>query len=190
MTEAEWSVCESPSVMLKAIESYERLRKLRLVACACYRHANLSSPHNSDLRAIESIERYIDGVDSLNELIRHIRNARDVAACFRCLSPSVQILAQIMETVIEGVLDRDAERKYQCQAVLDVFAYRFYQPPLRPEAIAPLAERIYAGEWKLMPILGEWLQENGYWSEGEHCLDPKIQHVKGCWVVDWVTGRE
>ena len=25
--------------------------------------------------------------------------------------------------------------------------------------------------------------------EGEHCLDPNIQHVKGCWVVDWVLGK-
>ena len=41
-----------------------------------------------------------------------------------------------------------------------------------------------------MPLLGEWLQEHGYWSEGEHCLDPNNHHVKGCWVVDWVTGRE
>jgi len=40
-----------------------------------------------------------------------------------------------------------------------------------------------------MPILGEWLQEHSYWSEGEHCLDPSIHHVKGCWVVDWVTGQ-
>jgi hypothetical protein len=60
----------------------------------------------------------------------------------------------------------------------------------RPEAIAPLAEQIYAGAWEQMPILGEWLQEHGYWSEGEHCLDPSNQHVKGCWVVDWVMGRE
>jgi hypothetical protein len=65
--------------------------------------------------------------------------------------------------------------------------FRPLQP--RPEAIAPLAEQIYAGAWDMIPILGEWLQEHGYWSEGEHCLDPNIKHVKGCWVVDWVTGR-
>jgi hypothetical protein len=63
-------------------------------------------------------------------------------------------------------------------------------PPRRPDAIAPLAEEVYAGRWELMPLLGEWLQEHGFWTEGEHCLDPSIRHVKGCWVVDWVTGRE
>jgi hypothetical protein len=62
--------------------------------------------------------------------------------------------------------------------------------PSRPEAIAPLAEEIYAGGWDRMPLLGEWLQEHGHWTEGEHCLDPSAQHVKGCCVVDWVMGRE
>jgi hypothetical protein len=71
-----------------------------------------------------------------------------------------------------------------------IFGNPFRPLPPRPEAITPLAERIYAGEWELMPLLGEWLQEHGCWSEGEHCLDPKNHHVKGCWVVDWVTGRE
>src|SRR5260370_19437957 len=71
-----------------------------------------------------------------------------------------------------------------------VFGNPFRALPPRPEAIAPLAEQIYAGQWDLMPLLGEWLQEHGYWSEGEHCLDPNNHHVKGCWVVDWVTGRE
>jgi hypothetical protein len=82
------------------------------------------------------------------------------------------------------------EERIQCKTLRDIFGNPFRPLPPRPEAIAPLAERIYAGEWALMPLLGQWLQENGYWSEGEHCLDPKNQHVKGCWVVDWVTGRE
>ncbi len=82
------------------------------------------------------------------------------------------------------------ERQCQCTVLRDIFGNPFRPLPPRPEAIAPLAEQIYAGEWDKMPLLGEWLQEHGYRSEGEHCLDPNIKHVKGCWVVDWVTGRE
>jgi hypothetical protein len=74
--------------------------------------------------------------------------------------------------------------------VREILGYPFRPLPPPPEAIAPLAKQIYAGAWDQMPILGEWLQEHGHWSEGEHCLDPNIQHVKGCWVVDWVTGRD
>ncbi len=82
------------------------------------------------------------------------------------------------------------ERAAQCHLLRDIFGNPFRPLPPRPEAIAPLAEQIYTGAWDKMPLLGEWLQEHGYWSEGEHCLDPNIHHVKGCWVVDWVTGRE
>src|SRR5207249_612391 len=83
-----------------------------------------------------------------------------------------------------------AERAIHCNLLRDIFGNPFRPLPPRPEAIAPLAEQIYAGAWDQMPLLGEWLQEHGYWSEGEHCLDPKNHHVKGCWVLDWVPGRE
>ena len=87
-------------------------------------------------------------------------------------------------------LFKDTEVTEIHKLIRDIFGNPFRPLPPHPEAIAPLAERIYAGEWKLMPLLGEWLQEHGYWGEGEHCLDPNNHHVKGCWVVDWVTGRE
>ena len=83
-----------------------------------------------------------------------------------------------------------SQKRAQCMLLRDIFGNPFRALPPRPEAIAPLAEQVYAGAWEKMPLLGEWLQEHGCWSEGEHCLDPKIQHVKGCWVVDWVTGRQ
>jgi hypothetical protein len=78
----------------------------------------------------------------------------------------------------------------RCDLLRDLFGSLFRPLRPRPEAIAPLAEEVYAGRWELLPLLGEWLQEHGFWTEGEHCLDPNIKHVKGCWVVDWVTGRD
>jgi hypothetical protein len=83
------------------------------------------------------------------------------------------------------------EENEQASLRRDIFGpLPFRTLPPRPETIALLAEEIYAGRRELMPLLGEWLQEHGFWTEGEHCLDPNIKHVKGCWVVDWVTGRE
>jgi len=82
------------------------------------------------------------------------------------------------------------ELEQQSTLVRDIFGNPFRPLPSPPGVITPMAEQIYLGEWNLMPLLGEWLQEHGYWCEGEHGLDPKVHHVKGCWVVDWVTGRE
>jgi hypothetical protein len=72
----------------------------------------------------------------------------------------------------------------------DIFGNPFRSLPPRPASIAPLAEDIYAGAWDRMPLLGEWLQEHGCWTEGEHCLDSRVRHVKGCYVLEWVTGWE
>jgi hypothetical protein len=102
-------------------------------------------------------------------------------------------LWNVSRTAAEAVAqvgDWEVELSAQADLLREVVGNPFRSLPRPPEAVAPLAERIYGGEWGLMPILGEWLQEHGYWIEGEHCLDPSIQHVKGCWVVDWVTGRE
>jgi len=41
----------------------------------------------------------------------------------------------------------------------------------------------------VLVCLGSVTVGDGYWSEGEHCIDHKNQHVKGCWVVDWVMGK-
>jgi hypothetical protein len=83
-----------------------------------------------------------------------------------------------------------AEAQAQAVILRDIAGNPFRPLSPHPEAIPPLAEQIYAGAWDKMPLLGAWLQEHGYQQEAEHCLDPSIQHVKGCWVVDWLTGRE
>jgi hypothetical protein len=82
------------------------------------------------------------------------------------------------------------QRAVQCALLRDIIGNPYRRLPPRPAAIGPLAEEIYAGAWKRILLLGEWLQEHGFWQEGEHCLDPSLTHVKGCWVVDWVTGRQ
>jgi hypothetical protein len=97
------------------------------------------------------------------------------------VNPRTHKLVEVRRTARHGLYVR---------VLRDIFGNPFRPLPPRPEAIAPLAEQIYAGAWDKMPLLGEWLQEHGYQSEGEHCLDPNIHHVKGCWIVDWVTGRE
>jgi len=134
-------------------------------------------------------------------LVQHLADLPKAIANFRCSESGPnerQAAKEFIGAVLLNFCVRPAANSTENRIISDsrirllheFFGNPFHPLPPGPETITPLAERIYAGEWNLMPLLGEWLQEHGYWSQGEHCLDPKVHHVKGCWVVDWVTGRE
>src|SRR5262249_4592729 len=207
MTEAEWLTCADPAPMLEFLRDKASDRKLRLFAIACHRHASfvLSGEEAVD-RVLETVEQYVEGKVTLEEL-QDIFDPGDLpptgGSCRLAYPPPfpIDITAQLAReaaadtaaraTTYHAALQaKNAARAVESDFLRDIFGNPFRPLPPRPEAIAPLAEQIYVGAWDKMPLLGEWLQEHGYWSEGEHCLDPNIKHVKGCWVVDWVTGRE
>ena len=201
MTKAEWLGCADPTPMLEFLSHKGSARKLRLLTAAVARGMDML-----DLAA--TCEQVAEGRITPRSLrlrcstVLSPRTPRPVG------QPTPQLVGPPMpnhrQTMVIAALRelpeaaaKDAVRlasstipKEIADAIRDLFGNPFRTLPSRPEAIAPLAEQIYAGQWELMPLLGEWLQEHGYWSEGEHCLDPNSQHVKGCWVVDWVTGRE
>ncbi|MBP3956589.1 hypothetical protein J8F10_15045 [Gemmata sp. G18] len=73
--------------------------------------------------------------------------------------------------------------------------------PFRPVAVEsswltsdvrPLAEGIYQDRaFDRMPILADALQDAGCDNDDilNHCRQPG-EHVRGCWVVDMLTGRK
>jgi hypothetical protein len=214
MTEAEWLACTDPRPMLYFLRGKASDRKVRLLAVACCRRVWPTFTDERSRTAIDVAERFADGNAIFSELDRACTDAGVAASeadwddsreaawatgfglLLDNLTPIVEFgIVRVLESTalvkcqVDGIGMRD-ELEQQSTLARDIFDNPFHPLPPRPKAITPLAERIYAGEWNLMPLLGEWLQEHGYWSQGEHCLDPKLHHVKGCWVVDWVTGRE
>jgi hypothetical protein len=181
-------------------------RKLRLFAVACCRRHWDWLLDARSRKVVEVGEHYADGQATSDELAEAWDGAYQAAQTLEQAPARAAVLTALQRMYTPGYNHsaRHAalaagpvggmawieERRLQSADVRDIFGNPFHPLPPRPEAIAALAEQMYAGAWDKMPLLGEWLQENGYWSEGEHCLDPKNQHVKGCWVVDWVTGRE
>jgi hypothetical protein len=67
-TEAEWIACKYSYDMLEWLNRKVSDRKLRLFACACCRMAwdLLADEHSRE--AVETTERYADGIASVDEL--------------------------------------------------------------------------------------------------------------------------
>jgi hypothetical protein len=60
-------------------------------------------------------------------------------------------------------------------------------------AVAKLAQVIYADrDFDKLPMLADALMEAGCEHQGimEHCTTPNLRHVRGCWVLDLLLGKE
>jgi hypothetical protein len=88
------------------------------------------------------------------------------------------------------------ERAAQAALVRDIFN------PFRPVVLDPawltsdviaLARGIYTDRtFSAMPILADALQDAGCTDEDvlAHCRDTALSHVRGCWVVDRILGKQ
>jgi hypothetical protein len=91
-----------------------------------------------------------------------------------------------------------AERQAQADLLRDVFR-PFAAPSVGPAwlaynggAVAPLARAVYEeGRWQDLPVLADALEEAGCSDEAilGHLRGPG-PHVRGCWVVDAILGRQ
>jgi hypothetical protein len=84
----------------------------------------------------------------------------------------------------------------QSALLRDIFGNPFrpvaFDPAWRTSTAVALAEQMYdSRDFGAMPILADALQDAGCDSEDilNHCRAPG-DHVRGCWVVDLVLGKE
>jgi hypothetical protein len=90
----------------------------------------------------------------------------------------------------------EAERQRGSMAK-DIFGNPFrpviFSPAWRTDTALSLARQMYESrEFSAMPILADALQDAGCDNEDilTHCRDDNAAHVRGCWVVDLVSGKE
>lgn len=88
-------------------------------------------------------------------------------------------------------------KRAHCQFLRDIFGNPFrpitFSPEWRTDTAFTLARQMYdAREFSAMPILADALQDAGCDSDDilNHCRDVNQVHVRGCWVVDLVLGKE
>src|SRR5262249_39746048 len=93
----------------------------------------------------------------------------------------------------------DGLRTRLCEIIRDIFGNPFRPSTLNPTVLTcnggtvpKLAQAIYDGRtFDQLPILADALEEAGCINPDilAHCRQPGV-HVRGCWVVDLLLGKE
>ena len=208
MTEEQWLACDDFVPLLRAAGPRLTGRKLRLCVCGDKRHSGL--PYPWLLPAIELAERVADDLATDRE------RAEGAAAVLEW-EPQEEQEREEQERAAR-ILLADAGffarlptafqyRPYQpdnvgtpepglCDRFRDVFGNPFrpvtFDPSWLTSDVAALARGMYETcDFSPMPILADALQDAGCDSEDVlgHCRGPG-PHVRGCWVVDLVLGKE
>lgn len=91
----------------------------------------------------------------------------------------------------------DRERAAQCDLLRDILGNPFrpgnFSRQWSTDTVLALARTVYESrDFSAMPILADALQDAGCTDEEvlNHCRDTTQVHVRGCWVVDLVLGKD
>jgi hypothetical protein len=212
MTEQEWLACTDPGVLIRFLLLGGGLsgRKYRLLACYCCRDHLHEFRDDRTIRAIETAERDADGLASHEERQAAREQARQAVSRWEAEGvPEAGLFAQLALEALDPLRaaypDRWGAHRWvgfiapgprQCSRVRDMFGNPFRPVTADPAWLTPtvvaLARGIYADRaFDRLPILADALQDAG-------CEDPEVlahcrsdgPHVRGCWVVDLVLGKE
>jgi hypothetical protein len=214
MTEEEWKTCDQPLAMLDC----ERMdgasqRKLRLFAVSCCRRVwrHLTDPLSRE--AVERAEEYADGKIGEKELgiastaawEAHLKQhdaayyASQAATWVAGSSAGFAATGSLEDAISATICDADDpedDKVFHAMVLRDIFGV-----PWRPVKVEPhwltstvldLASLIYQERaFDRMPVLADALMDAGCDDEEllSHCRSEQL-HVRGCWVVDLLLGKE
>lgn len=195
MDEQTWLESENPEAMLEVIREGASDRKLRLFGCAYdRRYARSWYPHapnerRSLYRAIRRAEEVADGI-RLAERLAVSGHPRS----WSILTADALVMAEA--TCIAANHDEGGDL-YAAQLLRDLFGNPFQPREFDPAGwdsnVLALARTIYEDRlFDRLPILADALMDAGCPYNHPmigHCHD-KGPHVRGCWVIDTVLGRE
>jgi hypothetical protein len=205
MTETEWFSASDPHQMLVFLRDRVSDRKLRLFAVACSRRI-WSFIDDLGRAAVEAAEKFTDGELGPDELraARLACKGTGSQASWYAAATNPEVAARnAARSAQAGVASNPTlgteagELLAQAGLVRDIFGPQsFRQITVDPIWLTPgvvqLAGTIYDNRaFDRMPELADALHDAGCGNEEilRHCglLGP---HVRGCWVVDFVLGKE
>jgi hypothetical protein len=204
MTEAEWLACEYPRLMLEFLGDGSSPRKLRLFAAAACRSLWDQLPGENSRKAVLVAEQFADGLVSKRDLTRAGSGARHSPgipsrAARNCAYADDWIAALwTSDVVVAG--GRSASEL--AVLVRDVFANPFGPVALDlacvTSTVASLAQSAYGD--RILPsgeldpvrlsILADALEDAGCDGATLSHLRSAGPHVRGCWALDLILGKE
>jgi hypothetical protein len=220
MTATEWDGGTSAAALLRALERKRKLlpslRKLQLFAAACLKCQPELLGYAWARPILDFAERVAD--DPLPDAEYRDRRAELFAAVpavpggWGLSGASVRLWRSRLETLFDmyegrpGILHHRAAANLADAAKQSRFTVALLREvvgnPYRPVALDPawltsdvraLATGIHADRaFDRMPILADALQDAGCADEYvlRHCRDARQMHIRGCWVVDLLLGKD
>jgi hypothetical protein len=203
--------------MLRLLKGKASDRKLRLFGCACVRRVWHLLTDERDRQAVDVAERYADRLATRKELRACRSMAFNSASRSGALAAWHITREATWDAAWQGALfssnifdpdgvtfvtfsNRIGEGYHQCLLLRCVFGNPFCQSAVLDPAwlvwgngtVSQLAQAIYDDRaFDRMPILADALEEAGC-ADADilgHCRGPD-PHVRGCWVIDLLLGKE
>ncbi len=211
-TEAEWLASDNWEALVDGRGAQFTQRKLRLFVCACCRAAWHLLEHPGSRAAVEIAEQFADGAVTDTERRAAIRGASKTIDSAGPVGSKAYHAACAADDLINGpnlglfdgsyllatALQCDPPEPLPHAALLrEIFGNPFrpvtFDPIWRTSDVMLLANGIYAERaFERMPILADALQDAGCDSDDilAHLRDANATHVRGCWALDLVLGKE
>jgi hypothetical protein len=217
MTEAKWLASGYHSAMLdflrtNGVDGHRKYRLLLVAYCRAFLPMLLAD--EATRRVVEAAEAYADGTIERVELARTKRAALKAVERQPRLDLAVRGVTHglpIREAVEfpffcirpwrTGNHNRPtpAQQRRLCQLIRDIFGNPFRPATADPDwlkwnggTVPKLAQAIYdERRFADLPILADALEEAGCVNADllDHCRRPG-EHVRGCWAVDLLLGKE
>jgi hypothetical protein len=218
MTETDWLNGPDPIPMLAFLRGKASHRKLRLFACACCRRIWHRLTDERSRKGVEVAERYADGLITHADLkqawvessaalqgpiVTHSGQSVAAVAARNAVDPLRSSIAEaVLSAARAGVLTQnalDAGKAAQASLLRDLLANPFRPISTDPSwllwndhTVKKIAQAIYDDRaFDRMPILADALEEAGCTEQSilDHCRSGG-EHVRGCWVMDLLLGKE
>jgi hypothetical protein len=218
MTEQEWLQAADPKPMLKFLRGKVSDRKMRLFAVACCRAIWELSTDPWIHRAAAIAERLVDNdsmqaAQSLAYYRQRVGSGRRDTSCLRACALAAAAVIGVDAKAAAFEASHWARYARNCELSAsnrreEIAQAKFLRDiignPFRPLTLDPawlawhsgllvsMARQMYdSREFTDMPVMADALEEAGCTDQDilSHCRGPG-PHVRGCWVVDLLLGKE